>query len=204
MKTPILAAALASATPLAAETYKGYDTPQYTVVLERGAFEVRDYQPALMAEVTMRTTQSAALRQGFQILAGYIFGGNTSADKVAMTSPVAQTAGQSITMTSPVAQSGADGMWTVAFMMPPSYTRDTLPTPKNDAIRFVETTPSRQVVITFGGWATASRLQAKEVDLRAFAAANGLNVQGPAQYLIYDDPMTVPWNRRNEVALMLE
>lgn len=204
MKMQILAATLATTTPAVAETYNGYETSRYTVMQQDGAFEIREYQPALMAEVTVRASQSAAMRQGFQILAGYIFGGNTSADKVAMTSPVAQTQATKIEMTSPVAQSGANDLWTVGFMMPHAYTQDTLPTPKNDSIRFVETAPTQQVVVTFSGWASAARLAAKEAELRSFAENSGLNVTGAAQYLIYDDPMTLPWKRRNEVALAIQ
>ena len=196
-----LAATLATATPLAAQdSYNGYQTPQYEVLDKRGAIELRAYDPTLMAEVTVQADRSRALRAGFGILAGYIFGGNTSAEKVAMTSPVTQTASEKIAMTSPVAQSGSDGVWTVSFMMPRDYTRDTLPTPKDDTIRFVETEPVRKVTFTFSGWATERRLKGAENVLRAYARETGLTISGSAQYYYYDDPLTLPWKRRNEVA----
>ncbi|SEW45998.1 SOUL heme-binding protein [Cognatiyoonia koreensis] len=204
MKSFVLIAALALACPAVAETYGKYETPQYSVLEQDGSFEIRQYEPALMAEVTVRSSQSGALRQGFQILAGYIFGGNTSAANVAMTSPVAQAPAENIAMTSPVTQTGGDGLWTVQFMMPSQYTMDTLPEPKNDAIRFVMSHPGRQVAVRFSGWAGSGRLVAKEAELRAYAAREGLNITGPAQYLIYDDPLTLPWQRRNEVALPIE
>lgn len=201
MNAKAFATVLATATPVTADTYKDYQAPRYTVTQQSGAFEVREYEPALMAEVTVRASQSSALRKGFQILAGYIFGGNTSASSVAMTSPVTQSSAETIAMTSPVTQSGEDGLWTVGFMMPREYTMDTLPTPKDNAIRFVMTEPSQQIVVTFSGWASAGTMQEKETELRAFAQAEGLDVTGAAQYLYYDDPMTLPWKRRNEVAL---
>lgn len=201
MKILALCATLAVASPAVADTYGKYETPRYSVTLQEGAFEVRAYEPTLMAEVTVRASQSAALRKGFQILAGYIFGGNVTSESVAMTSPVTQTASETIAMTSPVAQTGADGLWTVGFMMPRAYTMDTLPTPKNDAIRFVMTEPSQHVAVTFSGMASDARMATKESELRAFAQAQGLDVQGAAQYLYYDDPFTLPWKRRNEVTL---
>lgn len=204
MKTVALAAALTAASPAMADTYGKYETPRYSVQMQDGPFELRAYEPALMAEVTVRANQSAALRKGFQILAGYIFGGNASSESVAMTSPVVQTASETIAMTSPVAQTGADGLWTVAFMMPRAYTMDTLPTPSNDAIRFVVTEPERKVAVTFSGLANNRKMAMKEADLRTFAANNGLSVSGAAQYLYYDDPMTLPWQRRNEVVLAVE
>ena len=49
----------------------------------------------------------------------------------------------------PDSQSGDN--WTVSFMMPARYTKDTLPAPRTDAIRFVEAAASRQVVDRFTG-----------------------------------------------------
>lgn len=201
MKSIAFVAALGAASPAVADTYGKYETPRYTVVMQEGAFELRAYEPALMAEVTVRASQSAALRKGFQILAGYIFGGNTSAESVAMTSPVAQTASQTIAMTSPVAQTGQDGMWTVAFMMPRDYTMDTLPIPNNEAIRFVMTQPVQKVAVSFSGFASPGQMATKETALRGFAQTQGLDVTGAAEYLHYDDPFTLPWKRRNEVTL---
>ncbi len=201
MKATALTIALTVATPAMADTYGKYEMPRYSVLMQDSAFELRAYEPALMAEVTVKSSQSGALRKGFQILAGYIFGGNTSAESVAMTSPVAQTASETIAMTSPVAQTGTDGLWTVSFMMPRAYTMDTLPAPKNDAIRFVMTEPEQRVAVRFSGLASNARMTAKEAELRRFAQTQGFAVTGPAQYLYYDDPMTLPWNRRNEVTL---
>lgn len=196
-----LAATLATATPLAAQdSYNGYQTPQYTLLEKQGAIELRVYAPTLLAEVTVQADRSRALRAGFGILAGYIFGGNTSAQKVAMTSPVTQTASEKIAMTSPVAQSGAEGVWTISFMMPRDYTRDTLPTPKDDNIRFVETEPVRKLTFAFSGWATQRSLTGAENVLRAYARETGLTITGPVEYYYYDDPLTLPWKRRNEVA----
>ena len=196
-----LAASLATTTPVAAQdSYNGYQTPQYTVLDKYSAIELRAYAPTLMAEVTVQAERSQALRAGFRVLAGYIFGGNISAEKVAMTSPVTQTASEKIAMTSPVTQAGSDGVWTVSFMMPREYTRDTLPTPKDDTIRFVETAPVQKLTFTFSGWATARRLNGAERVLRAYARQTGLNISGPVEYYYYDDPLTLPWKRRNEVA----
>lgn len=195
------AASLASKTPVAAqESYNGYQTPRYTVLDTNSAIELRAYAPTLLAQITVQAERSRALRTGFGILAGYIFGGNTSAEKLAKTSPVTQAASEKIAMTSPVMQSGADGVWTVSFMMPRDYTRATLPTPKDTRIRFVETDPVQKLTFTFSGWARAQRLTDAENALRTHALQTGLTISGPVQYAYYDDPMTLPWKRRNEVA----
>ena len=58
------------------------DEPSYTVVRSAEAFEVRRYEPYLVAETIVSTTAGEAGNQGFRILAGYIFGGNKGARKI--------------------------------------------------------------------------------------------------------------------------
>ena len=52
------------------------EEPKYAVSLREGACEVRDYQAAIAAEVSVTGDQKSAARKGFRLLAGYIFGGN--------------------------------------------------------------------------------------------------------------------------------
>lgn len=182
--------------------YGKYETPRYDVVREVGAAQVRRYAPHLLAQVTVRGEQSGALNQGFRALAGYIFGGNDGGASVAMTSPVTQSA--NIAMTSPVTQSGADGLWTVTFMMPRDYTRDTLPAPNNDAVQFVEVPAKQMVVLEFSGRARPRTLEARTAELREIAQGAGIDVTGAPVFMFYDDPFTLPFQRRNEVALELK
>ncbi|MGA9601454.1 MAG: heme-binding protein, partial [Methylocystis sp.] len=78
----------------------------------RGDCEVRDYQAAVAAEVTVVGDQHAAARKGFRLLAGYIFGGNTRRQSIPITAPVAQErANEKIAMTAPVTQTEANGAW---------------------------------------------------------------------------------------------
>lgn len=184
--------------------YNGYEAAPYAVERQVGAAELRQYQPHIVAEVTVRGAQSQALSRGFSELARYIFGGNTAADKVAMTTPVAQRPSEKIAMTTPVGQSGQDGLWTVTFTMPSEYTLDTLPVPNSDAVRFVAQAPERQIVLMFSGRATTRALDARAAQLRAIAAEAGVTLANGPFYYFYDDPMTLPWNRRNEVAYVVE
>jgi hypothetical protein len=184
-------------------SYRGYEMPPFTVEAQLGAAEIRAYAPHLLAEVTVAGDRDAALGQGFSMLARYIFGANDGGGKVAMTVPVAQRPGTPIAMTAPVTQRGGDDVWTVSFMMPAGFTRDTLPRPDNDAIRFVETAADRQIVLTFSGRGTGTNLTAHEAELRAIAAAAGLDLGDGPFFYFYDDPFTLPWNRRNEVAFRL-
>jgi len=170
--------------------YKGYDLPPHQVVTRDGAFEHRRYLGHLSAEVVVDGSRAAAIRQGFRILAGYIFGGNATGQKVAMTVPVTQVPD--------------DAAWIVRFMMPPSQNRDSLPQPNNGSIRFAQIAPQDHLVLRFTGPTGTSRLMAQREALLAYARDHGATPSGPAQYHFYDDPFTLPWNRRTEVSVPIE
>lgn len=210
-KTKHLLAVLALATvPVMAEkaamadTYRSNETPKYTVERSEGAIELRDYAPRIMAEVAVSGSQSQAVSAGFRVLAGYIFGANEGGAKVAMTSPVTQVPGESITMTTPVTQLARDGNWLIQFMMPASFTLQTLPKARDPSIRFVTVPANRQVVLRFSGVAGTANLTAKEGELRSWARGQALEVAAGPFYYFYDAPWTLPWNRRNEVAFTLK
>jgi hypothetical protein len=88
--------------------------------------------------------------------------------------------------------------------MPSSFTRQSLPRPDDPAIRIVETEPLRRLVLGFSGRATRDRLNARADDLRRIAEQAGIALDGGPEFLFYDDPFTLPWNRRNEVAFTLQ
>ncbi len=207
MRKVILLGAAAALGPIhaaEADIYKDHETPAYRVESQEGAIEVREYGGEIVAEVTVSGDRRSAINRGFRILAGYIFGGNSASDKIAMTTPVAQSAQpESIEMTSPVAQSGSEGAWTIRFMMPSKYTLETLPEPRNESIRFRRTDPQRQIVLRFSGAPSEATLAERVAELRSAAEARGLSIAGDPVFYFYDSPFTLPWKRRNEVAFRL-
>jgi len=202
--TLAIGAGLSGSLAVAEGVYHGYETPSYTIEQSVDGAELRAYEPHMLAEVTVSGNRDAALNRGFRVLASYIFGGNTSASKVATTAPVSQSQSETIAMTAPVTQTGEGGLWTVTFMMPRQYTEDTLPAPNSEAIRFVRTEPEHKLVLMFSGRATDSLLAQKTEELRAIAARAGIAISGPSIFAFYDDPFTLPWNRRNEVAFLVD
>jgi len=194
---------LALATAAEAEMHKGYETPDYTVERTDGAVELRRYGSHIAAQVVIAGSRSAAIGAGFRVLAGYIFGKNASKAKVAMTVPVAQAPSETISMTTPVTQTGKDGEWVVQFMMPGAYTLETLPKPLDPSISFVTVPGSRQAVLRFSGLPQTAALAQKAEELQVWAAAQGVALGAGPFYYFYDSPMTLPWNRRNEVAFLL-
>jgi hypothetical protein len=190
LKRLVLALGVAMAGEAGAEAaHKGYEMPPYTVEWAEGAREIRAYGPHVLAEVRVSGSRQGAIQTGFSLLAGYIFGGNATGEKIAMTVPVAQT---------PNGET-----WAVSFMMPARYTVETLPTPRSDAIRFVQAGPSRQLVERFSGLPATQGLAERAEALRAWAEAQGFEIVAGPHYYFYDAPMTLPWKRRNEVAFTI-
>jgi hypothetical protein len=187
MKTAALAAGMmAMAAAGEAQTHKGYEMPPYRVEAAEGARELRLYGPHVLAEVRVSGDRGAAISTGFSMLAGYIFGGNAARQRIAMTVPVTQT------------DDGA--FWTVSFMMPAGFTPESLPAPNDNRIRFVTAPGGRQVAERFSGRPDTADMAARAAALRQWAEARGLTVTDGPHYQFYDAPMTLPGNRRNEVA----
>lgn len=176
------------------------EEPAFVLVLKDGDFEVRDYAPTVVAEVTVSGNQGQASNAGFRILAGYIFGGNTRQQSIAMTAPVAQRpASERIAMTAPVTQRAAGSDWIVRFTMPSEYGLGTLPRPDDRRISLRDEPGQRMAVIRFSGIANARQAERHRQALDAQLLARGLRRTGPTSLAQYDAPWTPWFMRRNEV-----
>ena len=176
--------------------YKGHETPPYTVLRTLGEAEIRDYPAQLVAETSATGSRAGAASDGFRRLAGYIFGGNAGAERLQMTTPVAQSR-----LTPP--DTGTEARWRVRFMMPRGRSLDSLPRPKERGVDLAETPARRLIVLRFAGQPTDAGLADATERLRAIAAAAGLALLGSPDFMFYDSPFTDPTSRRNEVAFVL-
>ncbi len=179
------------------------EEPAFTVSLAQGDCEVREYPALVVAEVSVTGDRKAAASAGFRLLAGYIFGGNTARQKIAMTAPVVQapSAGQKIAMTAPVLQSGADGQWVIRFIMPRGATLESLPRPNDAKVHLHAIAPARMAVIRFSGLAGPEAIAANTEALSAFITAQHLQAIGPVSLAQYDPPWKLWFLRRNELMI---
>ena len=203
MSARLLLPAVLGALLAAPPTAMAIEKPSYRVVERREAFEVREYAPYLVAETVVGGSREEAGNAGFRILAAYIFGKNRGEKKIAMTAPVTQSEPAKIAMTAPVTQAGQEGRWIIQFMMPSTYTLETLPEPLDPAISF-RAVPARRVAAhTYSGTWSASRYEEHLATLRAALAAAGLTAVGEPIWARYDPPF-MPWFlRTNEILLEL-
>jgi hypothetical protein len=167
--------------------------------------DLRQYGPRIAAETTVEDDEDRARNIGFRRLARYIFGGNHRDEAMAMTAPVAQQSargGDEIAMTAPVAQSRKeDKQWTIRFFMPAKWTMDTLPTPDDDSVRLVTVPGETVAVLRFSGDRGPKAVAARTDELLKTLSGKGIPVTGDAFAWFYDPPWTLPFRRRNEIAV---
>ena len=191
----------------AAPAAQAIEQPRFRVeqVLVADSIEVRRYEPYIVAEVVVPGPAEQAGNQGFSFLGGYIFGRNKGDRKIAMTAPVTQSAQPvKIEMTAPVTQNavaGGKGGFAVQFMMPSSFTMETLPEPLDPRVTLKPVAEQRVVAITYSGTWTQSNYEEHLQKLRDTAQRQGLKVDGEPVYARYNGPW-VPWfMRKNEIWL---
>ena len=119
-------------------------------------------------------------------MAGYIFGGNTAEQKIAMTAPV-QTS---------MAGSAVQEM---AFVMPSQFGESDLPEPNDPAIDLRPMSGYVAAVIAFSGRASASTAETHWKQLREFLEESNFEAVGPPTLNQYNPPWTLPFLRRNEI-----
>ena len=178
---------------------------EYQVIKKDENFEIRDYTPHIIAETVVEGSLEDAGDKAFKRLFNYISGENRSRGKVAMTAPVSQqSAGKKIKMTAPVEQQLAEEGWAVSFMMPSSYTLETLPEPEDPKVTLRQVPVRRMAAIRYSGfWSEKAYLRHK-AELEAWIQKMDLTIAGDPIWARYDPPF-MPWFlRRNEILIPVE
>ena len=182
------------------------ESADYTVLSSQNGYEVRLYPAHIVAQTTVKGSYTEALTQGFRIVAGYIFGGNTKKESISMTSPVIEKSGvsESIAMTSPVMATVEGESHTISFGMPRSYTLETLPTPTDSRVQIVTISEKKMAVIRFSWFRTDARVQSKKQELLSALKKDNVTAVGEPQYAGYSAPWTPPWMTRSEVLVEIK
>jgi len=193
----------AGALLVAANPAMAIDEPAYTVARAYDAFEVRNYEPYIVAETVVAGTAADAGNEGFRILAAYIFGANKGSRKIAMTAPVTEVPVK-IAMTAPVAQSARADGYVVQFAMPREWTLESLPEP-TDARVALRAVPARKIaVVRYSGTWSQGGYEEHLKQLQADVAKEGLRWHGEPGWARYDPPWKPWFMRRNEIWLELD
>ena len=190
---------------LLATTTMAYEEPRYEVLERTDHYEVRRYEPYLVAEVDVQGDFGEAGNKAFRLLAGYIFGDNQADEKMSMTAPVeSRPKGDNLrmSMTAPVTSTAsAADQYTYAFVMERKYTLDTLPRPRNPRIRLGEQEARVMAVHRYSGRWTEENYRENEAKLLEALSADGRRPIGAPILARYNSPFTPWFMRRNEVMI---
>lgn len=188
------------------------EEPKFEVVEAYPDFELRRYEPFLVAETEVTGDFDEVGNQAFRILAAYIFGENRSQAKMEMTAPVNQrpAAGGSekMEMTAPVTQrsKGGDGSGTyvLSFVMPSGYSLESLPEPLDPRVLLREEPAKLIAVRSYSGRWTEANYRENEAVLQAAVEKAGLTPVSAPVYARYNSPFSLAFLRRNEVMVEVE
>ena len=198
MRYALLAAAIIAASPMTADAT---EEPAHETLVKDGKYEIRQYEPTIVAEVEISGDMRRAGNSGFRPLADYIFGNNTARSEIAMTAPVTRVKSEKIAMTAPVTRTMDDDTWTVAFVMPSEWTMETLPVPNNSDVTLREVPGELMATVKFAGVGRERIFIQKEEALQTWLSEQGYEVIGAARYAGYDAPWVPGPFRRNEVMI---
>ena len=159
------------------------EEPKYTVLETFEDFEIRHYEPTIQAYTSMDSG-------GFRNLAGYIFGGNSGQEEIAMTAPVATTMG--------------DTDAEMAFTLPAAWTMENLPSPDDKNVSLRKMPAFTAAVIGFSGWASRGSYTKQLEKLSQQLQQHGFTSAGEPILNQYDPPWKLPFLRRNEVMVAIE
>jgi len=183
----------------------GIEKAKYEVIEKEGKFEVRQYQPQIVAETIVESDFDEAGNSAFRRLFNYISGENRKRESIAMTAPVNQKAGpEKIAMTAPVNQQELEGKYSVSFLMPSKYTMETLPEPLDSTVRLRQIPGRKIAAIRYSGSWSRKSYETNRALLEEFVRKKGLQITGQDIFARYDPPFQLWFLRRNEVLFPVE
>ena len=166
------------------------EEPTYEVLLDTKHYEVRRYEPYIVAEVDVDDDFKDAGNSAFRVLAGYIFGDNEPQQKMNMTAPVESEDG--------------NGPFTYSFVMERKYTMEMLPKPTNPDIRLVQRPERVMAVHRYSGTWSEERYAEHEKILLEALAIDRVRTKGAPVFARYNAPFTPWFLRRNEIMIEIE
>lgn len=178
---------------------------KYSVIKKEGNFEIRQYQPCIVAETIVESDFDNAGNIAFRRLFNYISGQNRKKESIAMTAPVNQkVVSEKIPMTTPVNQQKSADKFIVSFVMPSKYTLETLPQPLDSNIVLKQVPAKKIAAIRYSGTWSQKKYNEHKAELEQFIKQNGLKATGTDIFARYDPPFQLWFLRRNEVWIPVE
>ncbi|MDA9991822.1 heme-binding protein [Candidatus Marinimicrobia bacterium] len=168
------------------------ETPKYKLIKKSGSFEIRQYDPVVIAKTQVQSAYKEATSTGFRRIANYIFGGNDKNVEIAMTAPVITDSPED-----------ANGSYEVLFIMPSAYDTNKLPKPNSPNVEILERELGRVASMSFGGWATSAKIKTYQQKLSKWISNQQLQTLGNFKVAQYNSPWALPPFRHNEILIKI-
>lgn len=165
---------------------------EFRVVHSYPDFELREYQPCVIAEVRMSAQYSTASSAAFSSLFRYISKGNKASEKIAMTAPVIAMQKE---------QSSESDDWYVSFVMPSGSAFGHLPQPNDSQVVLRELEMQNCIAMSFRGKATFELAEKKIAQLRNAAAKEKLALSDETRICRFDPPVKPGFLQYNEIVI---
>ena len=170
---------------------RGVTTPRFDTLAVTNDYELRRYPQLVVAEVARERAAAGDENALFPVLANFIFGGNDESQQIAMTAPV---------LMDPVERGERDST-SMRFIMPESFTLETLPTPTDQRVK-VREVPSRTVAARVFHWfASDATREAELLALKKALERDGVKTVGKANYAAYQPPFAIPFMKKYEMQI---
>ncbi len=166
---------------------------KFTLLNDYGSFQLREYEPCVLAEVTINSEYDSASNRAFGTLFNYIAKGNSTSTKIAMTAPVIAATSESLDSTK----------WHISFVMPAGSTRQDMPDPNNSSVVLREISQEKCLALSFRGRGSKELWQKKEEELRSLAKREGIALSEEVRICRFDPPFKPGFLHYNEVVIPL-
>lgn len=172
----------------------------FATLFSDGNYEIRLYEPLIIAQAASGGGYLQATREGYQRLTEYV-SGNNLAQQTVSTNPPRGVAGTKpkIDLTTPYYEEYLNGVWLTSVAMPEQYSLATLPKPVDELITFEVLPRMRTAVITFLGYRSERLITSKADQLIQWVRQERLEAISPPRSVIFDSPLAMPGLRRHEI-----
>lgn len=164
---------------------------KYRVVNRLDDIEIREYEPCVLMQVSVRGDFLQAGSMGFGPLVRFISGGNQTGQKIAMTAPVLQ-------------EPKSTSQHLISFVLPAGMNPDTVPLPTDSRVEMVPSPRHFAAVRRFGGGWNENRFEAEGAILLNAVVAQGLTSIGSIYWARFDPPWKPGFLKRNEALIKIE
>ena len=189
------------------------ESPPYKVEKKDNSFEIRTCGEYILVQVDVESDFDGALRNGFETLAYYFFGGNGKPESIAVTAPVFEeqvSGSEQIPMLAPVTserismipvteERAAERVHRISFALPSKFSLETLPEPLDKRISFKVVESRRTAAIRFSGRVHEKLAAQKTEELKEWLSRNGLTPKSNFVVTLYNPPFIPGIFRRNEI-----